>query len=82
MGSTARSGDRQSGDVSCIAQVVVKDSDKTLDLAEVKAAAAAHFDKLNKDSDDTLDAKELAPTARRLRNRSRSRPRAELQLQR
>jgi hypothetical protein len=36
-----------------------KDSDKTLDLAEVKAAASAQFDKLNKDSDDTLDAKEV-----------------------
>ena len=35
-----------------------KDSDKTLDLAEVKAAAGAEFDKLNKDSDDTIDAKE------------------------
>ncbi len=36
-----------------------KDSDKTLDLAEVKAAAAAHVDKLNKDADNTLDAKEV-----------------------
>jgi hypothetical protein len=36
-----------------------KDSDKTLDLAEVKAAASAQFDKLNKDSDDTLDSKEV-----------------------
>ena len=34
-----------------------KDSDKTLDLAEVKAAAT-QFDKLNKDSDDTLDRTE------------------------
>ncbi len=36
-----------------------KDNDKTLDVAEVKAAAAAHFDKLNKDADNTLDAKEV-----------------------
>jgi hypothetical protein len=36
-----------------------KDSDKTLDLAEVTAAASAQFDKLNKDSDDTLDSKEV-----------------------
>jgi hypothetical protein len=36
-----------------------KDNDKTLDLAEVKAAAAAHFDQLNKDSDNTLDANEV-----------------------
>lgn len=35
-----------------------KDNDKTLDLAEVKAAAGAEFDKLNKDSDDTLDRTE------------------------
>ncbi len=35
-----------------------KDNDKTLDLAEVKAAAGVEFDKLNKDSDDTLDRKE------------------------
>src|ERR1700722_14288768 len=31
------------------------DSDQTLDLAEAKAAASAHFDKLNKDGDQTLD---------------------------
>ena len=31
-----------------------KDSDQTLDLAEVKAAASAHFDKLDKDADGTL----------------------------
>ena len=36
-----------------------KDDDKTLDLAEVKAAASAHFSKLDKDGDGTLDAKEL-----------------------
>jgi hypothetical protein len=30
-----------------------------LDLAEVKTAAAAHFDKLEKDSDGTLDANEV-----------------------
>lgn len=36
-----------------------KDSDKTLDLAEVKAAASAHFDKLNKDADKTLDTNEV-----------------------
>ena len=31
----------------------------TLDLAEVKTAAGAHFDKLDKDSDGTLDAQEM-----------------------
>lgn len=36
-----------------------KDNDKTLDLAEVKAAASAHFDKLNTDSDSTLETKEV-----------------------
>jgi Ca2+-binding EF-hand superfamily protein len=36
-----------------------KDSDQTLDLAEVKAAASAHFDKLDKDKDGTLDSKEV-----------------------
>jgi EF hand len=38
-----------------------KDSDKTLDLDEVKAAATAHFDKLDKasDSDSTLDPNEV-----------------------
>src|SRR5580658_6113066 len=36
-----------------------KDSDQTLDLAEVKAAAGAHFDKLDKDADGTLDSKEV-----------------------
>jgi EF hand len=35
------------------------DSDGTIDLAETKAAAAAVFDKLEKDADNTLDAKEL-----------------------
>lgn len=35
-----------------------KDSDKTLDLAEVKAGASAAFAKLNKDADDTLDKNE------------------------
>lgn len=35
------------------------DNDKTLSVAEVKAAAAAHFDKLNKDSDTTLEANEV-----------------------
>jgi Ca2+-binding EF-hand superfamily protein len=35
------------------------DSDKTLDLAEVKTAASAHFDKLNKDGDSTLETKEV-----------------------
>jgi hypothetical protein len=36
-----------------------KDSDRTLDLAEVKAAAGAHFDKLDKDADGTLDSNEV-----------------------
>jgi Ca2+-binding EF-hand superfamily protein len=36
-----------------------KDSDQTLDLAEVKDAASAHFDKLDKDADGTLDSKEV-----------------------
>jgi len=35
------------------------DKDKTLSLDEVKAAAAAHFDKLNKDGDSTLEAAEV-----------------------
>ena len=43
------------------------DKDKTLSLDEVKAAAAAHFDKLNKDGDSTLETHEvqgvLGPTA-------------------
>ena len=37
------------------------DKDGTLDLAEVKSAAAAHFDELNPDQDDSLDEKEAAP---------------------
>jgi EF hand len=38
-----------------------KDSDKSLDLDEVKAAATAHFDKLDKasDNDATLDPNEV-----------------------
>jgi hypothetical protein len=36
-----------------------KDNDKTLDLAEVKAAASARFDKLDKDADGTVDSKEV-----------------------
>jgi EF hand len=36
-----------------------KNGDETLDLAEVKAAASAKFDKLNEDADGTLDAKEV-----------------------
>jgi Ca2+-binding EF-hand superfamily protein len=35
------------------------DNDQTLTLAEVKTAAAAHFDKLDKDADGTLDANEV-----------------------
>ena len=35
------------------------DKDGTLDLAEVKGAATALFDKLEKDKDGTLDAKEI-----------------------
>src|SRR5580692_12059221 len=35
-----------------------KDNDKTLDLPEVRMAASAEFDKLNKDTDDTLDKTE------------------------
>lgn len=37
------------------------DKDGTLDLAEVKSAAAARFDELNPDQDDTLDEREAAP---------------------
>jgi hypothetical protein len=36
-----------------------KDSDRTLDLDEVKASASAHFDRLDKDGDHTLEAKEV-----------------------
>jgi Ca2+-binding EF-hand superfamily protein len=36
------------------------DNDQTLSLAEVKTAAGAHFDKLDKDADGTLDSKEVA----------------------
>ena len=36
-----------------------KDSDKTLDWAEVQTAASARFDSLNKDADTTLDNQEL-----------------------
>jgi hypothetical protein len=36
-----------------------RDKDKTLDIAEVKAAAAAHFDKLDRDGDQTLESNEV-----------------------
>jgi hypothetical protein len=36
-----------------------KDNDKTLDLSEATAAASAHFDKLDKDADGTVDSKEV-----------------------
>ena len=36
-----------------------RDSDGTVDLAEVKAAGAAAFDRLEKDHDGTLDSSEL-----------------------
>jgi Ca2+-binding EF-hand superfamily protein len=36
-----------------------RDGDKTLDLAEVNAAASAHFARLNKDADATLDMQEV-----------------------
>lgn len=51
------------------------DNDGTLDLAEVKKAAAALFAKLDPDHDGTLDARELRGrlTAKRTR-RGRSRP--------
>jgi len=45
------------------ADVVTKydtDHDQTLDLNEVKTAAAARFDRLDKDADHTLDAQEAA----------------------
>jgi len=35
------------------------DHDQSLSLDEVKAAASAHFDKLNKDGDSTLETKEV-----------------------
>jgi len=35
------------------------DNDGTVDLAEAKKAATAVFDKLNKDTDGTIDTKEL-----------------------
>src|ERR1700722_613773 len=35
------------------------DSEATLTLAEVKTAASARFDKLDKDADGTLDSKEV-----------------------
>jgi Ca2+-binding EF-hand superfamily protein len=35
------------------------DSEQTLTLAEVKTAASARFDKLDKDADGTLDSKEV-----------------------
>ena len=37
------------------------DKDGTLDLAEIKSAAAARFDQLNPDGDDSLDPREAAP---------------------
>ena len=37
------------------------DKDGTLDLAEVKSAAAVRFDELNPDQDDSLDEREAAP---------------------
>lgn len=37
------------------------DKDGTLDLAEAKSAAAARFDQLNPDNDDSLDPREAAP---------------------
>ncbi len=37
------------------------DKNGTLSLAEVKSAAAARFDELNPDQDDTLDEREAAP---------------------
>jgi Ca2+-binding EF-hand superfamily protein len=43
-------------------QVVAKfdaDNDKTLSLEEVRTAAGAHFDRLNKDGDSTLEANEV-----------------------
>jgi Ca2+-binding EF-hand superfamily protein len=36
-----------------------KDNDRTLDLAEVKAAATSRFDRLNKDADTILDMQEV-----------------------
>jgi Ca2+-binding EF-hand superfamily protein len=36
-----------------------KDDDETLSLTEVKAVASAHFDKLDKDSNGTLDSGEV-----------------------
>jgi len=38
---------------------LLANKDMTLDLAEVKTAASAHFDKLNQDGDSTLEAAEV-----------------------
>jgi Ca2+-binding EF-hand superfamily protein len=46
-------------DATATVSKVDKDNDQTLDLAEVQAAAGAHFDKLDKDADGTLDATEV-----------------------
>jgi hypothetical protein len=46
-------------DATATVSKVDKDNDQTLDLAEVQAAAGAHFDKLDKDADGTLDSKEV-----------------------
>ncbi|HEY0206727.1 MAG TPA: hypothetical protein VGC15_21560 [Acetobacteraceae bacterium] len=54
---TRRPGERQSDPM--LAYDI--DKDGTLDLAEVKSAAAAHFDELNPDNDDSLDEREAAP---------------------
>jgi Ca2+-binding EF-hand superfamily protein len=46
----------------CASDLVTKydtDKDQTLSLDEVKTAASAHFDKLNKDGDTTLETKEV-----------------------
>ena len=42
-----------------ILKLLDTDNDGSVDLTEAKAAASALFDKLNKDKDNTIDAKEL-----------------------
>ncbi len=55
-------GRKKLADIQPSAAVVAKydkDSDKTLDLAELQTAASARFDRLNKDADVTLDSQEV-----------------------
>jgi hypothetical protein len=66
-GTLAPAGSVQAQDVSAETRLKTwdPDNDGTIDMAEVKKAASAQFDRLDGDRDGTLDMNELLPKSTR-----------------